>query len=157
MDPRTEAPKLVDLTADIVSAFVSHNSVPATELPDLIAKVYQSLGKVTSPEVVAPIEEKREPAVPIKKSITPNYLICLNDGRSFRSLKRHLRSSYNLSPEDYRKMWDLPPDYPMVAPAYAEARSQLAKKMGLGQAEALTGCLTAAGVRTCHQENSRPV
>jgi len=133
MDQDTGTPNFVELTSDIVSAFVSHNSVPATELPDLIAKVHQSLGKLVSPEVAAPVEEKREPAVSIKKSIAPDYLICLNDGRRFKSLKRHLRTAYNLTPDDYRKMWGLPPDYPMVAPAYAEARSQLAKKMGLGQ------------------------
>ncbi|MGO4678002.1 MucR family transcriptional regulator [Bosea sp. 2YAB26] len=133
MDQDTGTPNFVELTSDIVSAFVSHNSVPATELPDLIAKVQQSLGKLVSPEVAAPVEEKREPAVSIKKSIAPDYLICLNDGRRFKSLKRHLRTAYNLTPDDYRKMWGLPPDYPMVAPAYAEARSQLAKKMGLGQ------------------------
>lgn len=122
---------IVDLVAGIVSAFVSHNSVPTSELPALIASTHAALtglGKEQAPAV----EEKLVPAVPIKKSISPDFLICLEDGKKFKSLKRHLRTAYDLSPDQYRAKWGLPPDYPMVAPAYAEARSTLAKKMGLG-------------------------
>ncbi|WP_410050643.1 MucR family transcriptional regulator [Bosea sp. BH3] len=122
---------IVDLVAGIVSAFVAHNSVPTSELPALIASTHAALvglGKEQAPVV----EEKLVPAVAIKKSITPDHLICLEDGKKFKSLKRHLRSAYDLSPDQYRAKWGLPSDYPMVAPAYAEARSNLAKKMGLG-------------------------
>ncbi len=122
---------IVDLVADIVSAFVSHNSVPTAELPALIASTHAALlglGREQTPIV----EEKLVPAVSIKKSITPDFLVCLEDGKKFKSLKRHLRTAYDLSPDQYRAKWGLPPDYPMVAPAYAEARSNLAKKMGLG-------------------------
>jgi len=122
---------IVDLVAGIVSAFVSHNSVPTSELPALIASTHAALsglGKEQAPIV----EEKLVPAVPVKKSITPDFLICLEDGKKFKSLKRHLRTQYDMTPDQYRAKWGLPVDYPMVAPAYAEARSQLAKQMGLG-------------------------
>ena len=120
------------LTAHIVSAFVANNSVPATDLAELIATTHAALTGLGHP--VAPaVEEKVVPAVSVKKSITPEYLICLEDGKKFKSLKRHLRSAFDMTPEEYRAKWGLPPDYPMVAPAYAEARSQLAKSMGLGQ------------------------
>ena len=122
---------IVDLVAEIVSAFVSHNSVPTADLPALIASTHAALaglGKEDPPVV----EEKLVPAVPVKKSITPDFLICLEDGKKFKSLKRHLRTAFDMTPEQYRSKWSLPPDYPMVAPAYAEARSTLAKKMGLG-------------------------
>lgn len=124
----------IDLTASIVSAFVANNSVPASDLPGLIASTHAAIigldGKVAA-AVVEP--EKLVPAVSVKKSITPDFLICLEDGKKFKSLKRHLRTAYNMSPEEYRAKWSLPNDYPMVAPAYAEARSKLAKSMGLGQ------------------------
>jgi len=123
---------LVDLVAAIVSAFVAHNSVPTSELPALIASTHGALvnlGKVSA----APVEERPVPAVSIRKSISADYLICLEDGNKFKSLKRHLRTQYNMSPEEYRTKWGLPADYPMVAPSYAEARSKLAKSMGLGQ------------------------
>ena len=123
---------LIGLVADIVSAYVSNNSVPAVELPALIATTHAAISGLGTPP--APVAEERPtPAVSIKKSITPDFLICLEDGKKFKSLKRHLRTAYDMSPEDYRARWSLPPDYPMVAPAYAEARSSLAKKMGLGQ------------------------
>ncbi|MGY6251468.1 MucR family transcriptional regulator [Bosea thiooxidans] len=123
---------LIGLVADIVSAYVSNNSVPAADLPGLIATTHAAISGLGAPP--APIvEERPTPIVSIKKSITPEFLICLEDGKKFKSLKRHLRTAYNMSPEDYRTRWGLPPDYPMVAPAYAEARSTLAKKMGLGQ------------------------
>ncbi|MCU4178980.1 MucR family transcriptional regulator [Bosea sp. BH3] len=128
-----EGSDFIELTADIVSAYVSNNSVPASELPALISEVHSALSRVIGG--VAPVvqAEAPKPAIPVKKSITADYLICLEDGKKFKSLKRHLRTQYNMSPEQYREKWGLPPDYPMVAPNYAEARSQLAKKMGLGQ------------------------
>lgn len=123
---------LIGLVADIVSAYVSNNSVPAAELPGLIATTHAAISGLGIP--AAPVAEERPtPATSIKKSITPDFLICLEDGKKFKSLKRHLRTAYNMSPEEYRSRWGLPADYPMVAPAYAEARSTLAKKMGLGQ------------------------
>lgn len=120
------------LTADVVAAFVGNNSVPAAELPDLIAKVHGALLRLSTP-APAVVEEVLKPAVPVKKSVTPEFIICLEDGLKFKSLKRHLRTKYNMTPEEYRAKWGLPNDYPMVAPSYAEARSNLAKKMGLGQ------------------------
>lgn len=123
---------LIGMVTDIVSAYVANNSVPVSELPGLIASTHAAMSDLITPPAPAP-EEKAVPAVSIKKSITPDYLICLEDGKKFKSLKRHLRTSYGLSPEEYRTKWGLPSDYPMVAPAYAEARSNLAKKMGLGQ------------------------
>jgi predicted transcriptional regulator len=125
--------EFIELTADIVSAYVSNNSVPVSDLPALISDVHAALGRVGSG--VAPVvpAEAPKPAIPVKRSITADFLICLEDGKKFKSLKRHLRTQYNLSPEQYREKWGLPSDYPMVAPSYAEARSQLAKKMGLGQ------------------------
>ena len=122
----------IELAADIVSAYVSNNSVPASDLPALINDVHNALLRVTTG--VAPVvSESLKPAVPAKKSITNDYIICLEDGKKFKSLKRHLRTQYNMSPEEYREKWGLPSDYPMVAPNYAKARSQLAKQMGLGQ------------------------
>jgi predicted transcriptional regulator len=122
---------LIELTADIASAYVGNNSVTPNDLPNLIKGIYGALtGADTSLEKPA---EPQTPAVTIKKSITNDYLICLEDGRRFKSLKRHLRTNFNLSPEDYRAKWGLAMNYPMVAPAYAAARSNLAKQMGLGQ------------------------
>ena len=131
----TEASKsinYIELAADIVSAYVSNNTVPASDLPGLIHEVHQALQRVTNGSVPVVTEAPR-PAVPAKKSLTNDFIICLEDGKKFKSLKRHLRTQYNMSPEDYRDKWGLPPDYPMVAPNYAKARSQLAKQMGLGQ------------------------
>lgn len=122
----------IELAAEIVSAYVSNNSVPSTELPNLINEVYNALLRVGGPVAVTPVEAPK-PAVAIKKSITNDYIICLEDGKKFKSLKRHLRTQYGLSPEEYREKWGLPADYPMVAPNYATARSNLAKQMGLGQ------------------------
>lgn len=122
---------IVDLTAEIVSAYVGNNSVQSNELPDLIRNVHASLSGLSDG---AADTGELKPAVPIRKSITDEYLICLEDGKKFKSLKRHLRSRYDMSPEEYREKWNLPYDYPMVAPAYARQRSRLAKKMGLGQA-----------------------
>ena len=125
-------PDLVGITATIVAAFVSKNSVSSTELPALIAETHAALSRAAG-RPGAPVErEEAKPKVAVKKSVMPDYIICLEDGKKFKSLKRHLRTHYNLSPEAYREKWGLPHDYPMVAPNYAAARSQLAKKMGLG-------------------------
>ena len=129
MDDQSE---IIEMTTDIVSAYVGNNSVAASDLPTLIHAVHRALTGVTNPPEAAEPAPK-EPAVSIKKSITSEFLICLEDGRKFKSLKRHLRTKYNLSPEEYRAKWGLPKDYPMVAPSYAAARSNLAKQMGLGQ------------------------
>ena len=122
----------IELTAEIVSAYVSNNTVAAGEIPSLINQVHAALARVSGKSGDAPAEPLK-PAVSIKKSITPEYIICLEDGKKFKSLKRHLRTQYNMTPEQYRDKWDLNADYPMVAPNYAAARSQLAKQMGLGQ------------------------
>jgi predicted transcriptional regulator len=122
----------IDLTARIVSAYVGNNTTPASELPALIAQVHAALARVSGGQT-EPALLKPKPAVPVKKSLTSEYIVCLEDGKKFKSLKRHLRTQYNMSPEQYRDKWDLPPDYPMVAPNYAVTRSQLAKSMGLGQ------------------------
>jgi predicted transcriptional regulator len=124
--------QFIELATDIVSAYVSNNSVGAGDLPTLIKDVYGALSRVQNGEATAPTEAAK-PAVPVKKSITPDYIICLEDGKQFKSLKRHLRTQYGLSPEQYREKWNLAADYPMVAPNYAAARSKLAKQMGLGQ------------------------
>ncbi|ODT22366.1 MucR family transcriptional regulator [Aminobacter sp. Piv2-1] len=124
--------RLIELTADVVSAYVSNNPVPVAELPSLISNVHSALQQQTA----APAQEASEPqkpAVPIKKSVTPDYIICLEDGKQFKSLKRHLSTHHGLSPDEYRAKWGLPADYPLVAPNYAAARSALAKSMGLGR------------------------
>jgi len=124
----------IELAADIVSAYVSNNPVPANELSSLIQEVHTALLRVTSAAGVASASsEAQKPAIAVKKSLNSDYIICLEDGKKFKSLKRHLRTQYNMSPEEYREKWGLPPDYPMVAPNYAKARSNLAKQMGLGQ------------------------
>jgi predicted transcriptional regulator len=122
----------IQLTANIVSAYVSNNTVPSGEIPSLINQVYSALMRVSGGHASAPAEPLK-PAVSVKRSITPEYLVCLEDGKKFKSLKRHLRTQYDRTPEKYREKWGLPADYPMVAPNYAAARSQLAKQMGLGQ------------------------
>ncbi|WP_426434979.1 MucR family transcriptional regulator [Bradyrhizobium genosp. P] len=122
----------VELTASIVSAYLSNNPTQASDIPNLISQVHAALMRVSTGRADAPLEPAK-PAVSTKKSITPEYLVCLEDGKRFKSLKRHLRTQYNMTPEQYRDKWGLPADYPMVAPNYAVARSQLAKKMGLGQ------------------------
>jgi predicted transcriptional regulator len=127
-----DQPELIAMTAEIVASYVAANSVAAADVPALIQSVHKALAGAAAAGV-AEEPAVKEPAVPIKKSLTPDYLVCLEDGRRFKSLKRHLRSKYNLSPEDYRAKWGLPKDYPMVAPNYARARSDLAKQMGLGQ------------------------
>jgi predicted transcriptional regulator len=122
----------IELTANIVSAYVSNNSVPSAEIPNLIGQIHSALKRVSGGQMAAPAEPLK-PAVPVKRSVTPEYLVCLEDGMKFKSLKRHLRTRYGMTPDQYREKWNLPPDYSMVAPNYAAARSQLAKQMGLGQ------------------------
>ena len=121
---------LLDLTAQIVSAYVGNHTVKSSEIPDLIRTTYAGLKRVSDDE---PAKAGPEPAVPIEDSITDTHIICLEDGKPYQSLKRHLSVAYGLSPEEYREKWGLPPDYPMVAPAYARRRSELAKKSGLGR------------------------
>lgn len=133
----TAAANLAELTAEIVSAYVARNPVPASDLPSLLHSVHGALGQILSG---APAEEPKveelKPAVPIRKSITDDYLISLENGQKFKSLKRHLMTSYNMTPQQYRDKWGLPKDYPMVAPAYAKSRSALAKSLGLGRKSA---------------------
>ncbi len=122
---------LIGLTAEIVAAYVSKNALASSDLPAVIGDVHQALMRAAgNTEVVE--RDDLKPAVAVKKSVTPDYIICLEDGKKFKSLKRHLRTHYKMSPDEYRAKWQLPHDYPMVAPNYAAARSQLAKKMGLG-------------------------
>jgi predicted transcriptional regulator len=125
----------IELTASIVSAYVGNNPVPAAELPSLINQVHGALTRVSGNGAAPSVTEQApaKPAVSVKKSMTAEYLVCLEDGKRFKSLKRHLRTQYGMTPEQYREKWGLPADYPMVAPNYAVARSQLAKQMGLGQ------------------------
>ena len=124
--------EITTLTAEIVSAYVGHHSVAATDLPDLIAKVGKGLAGLGEAPA-EPEEEKPTPAVPIKRSVTPDYIICLEDGKKLKMLKRHLQTRYDMTPDEYRQRWGLKDDYPMVAPAYAATRSALAKKIGLGR------------------------
>jgi predicted transcriptional regulator len=128
----TPGKSFIDLTANIVSAYLSNNPTPASEIPALISEIHAALQRVSNGRTEVP-QEPAKPAVSVKKSVAPDYLVCLEDGKRFKSLKRHLRTQYNMTPEQYRDKWGLPADYPMVAPNYAVARSQLAKKMGLGQ------------------------
>ena len=128
----------VELTAEIVCAYVGNNAVPAAEIPALIKQVHAALADASNAAAQADAPAP-EPAVPVNRSITPDFLICLEDGKKFKSLKRHLRTSYNMTPEEYRDKWGLRPDYPMVAPNYAAERSKLAKKIGLGQGRRKAG------------------
>lgn len=128
---------LLRMTAEIVSAYVGQNALPAQQLPEVIHTVYVTLTGLQSGPVEVQAEPAR-PAVPIKKSVTPEYIVCLEDGKKLKMLKRHLRSTYDMTPDEYRAKWGLPPDYPMVAPNYAAQRSEFAKKIGLGRGEART-------------------
>ncbi|MBB6012292.1 MucR family transcriptional regulator [Aquamicrobium sp. NLF2-7] len=138
MDTADTFPKnidtLIELTADVVAAYVSNNPVPASELSNLIADVHAALGRVAGSASPEPLPvDKQKPAVNPKRSVHDDYIICLEDGKKFKSLKRHLMTHYNLTPEQYREKWGLDANYPMVAPSYAAARSELAKQMGLGR------------------------
>ncbi len=121
---------LLWLTEKIVSAHVGNNAMSSADLPNLISAVYAALDKVRTGAGTPPLPK---PAVPIKRSVTPNYIVCLEDGRKMKMLKRHLRTTFNMTPKEYRARWGLPPDYPMTAPNYAKARSEIAKKIGLGK------------------------
>jgi predicted transcriptional regulator len=121
---------LLSLTTEIVAAHVSNNTVAVGDLPHLINQVYQSLANIGKAPM--PTVEKPQPAVPVKRSVHADYIICLEDGKKLKMLKRHLKTAYNMTPDDYRERWSLPPDYPMVAPNYARQRSKLAKEIGLG-------------------------
>ena len=132
MSDTADGANFIGLTAEIVSAYVSNNTVASADIPALINHVHSALVRVSNGEG-QPSGEALKPAVPIKRSISPDYIVCLEDGKKFKSLKRHLRSQYSMTPEQYREKWGLPHDYPMVAPAYAKARSALAHQMGLGQ------------------------
>ncbi|MBS7539345.1 Ros/MucR family transcriptional regulator [Ancylobacter lacus] len=138
MSDSAENESYIELAADIVSAYVSRNSVAANDLPALLADVHGALARLSRGEA-EPEPEPLKPAVPPKKSVSPEFIVCLEDGKKFKSLKRHLRTQYNMTPEEYREKWGLPADYPMVAPNYAAARSALAKQMGLGQQRRRTG------------------
>jgi predicted transcriptional regulator len=131
-DNSGESSSFIELTANIVSAYVSNNPVPTADIPALIGQIHSALQRISGGQVAAPAEPQK-PAVPLKRSINPDHIVCLEDGLKFKSLKRHLRTRYNMTPDQYREKWALPPDYPMVAPNYAAARSQLARQMGLGQ------------------------
>src|SRR3982074_2661541 len=128
----TAGKNFIDLTANIVSAYLANNPTPAAEIPGPTSQIHAALLRVATGRTEAPLEPAK-PAVSVKKSMTPDYLICLEAGKRFKSLKRHLRTQYNMTPEQYRVKWSLPADYPMVAPNYAVARSALAKKMGPAQ------------------------
>ena len=124
--------ELVELSSEIVAAYVGHNALSTSDLPKLIADVYTALKSLGTSQPAAAAEQQK-PAVPVRRSITPDYLICLDDGKKFKSLKRHLMTHHNLTPQQYREKWGLPPDYPMVAPNYSATRSSLAKNSGLGR------------------------
>lgn len=130
MSDEIDRETLLELTSDIVSSFVSNNALATEDITPLINEVYKALSSA-GVETLS-IEDRPQPAVPIKRSITPDFLICLEDGKKLKMLKRHLKTAYNMTPEQYRERWGLPPDYPMVAPSYAEKRSKLAKDIGLG-------------------------
>lgn len=130
MPESNNANELLALTTEIVSSHVANNTVSLNDLPQLIQQVYATLASIGGAPATA--GERPQPAVPIKKSVTPDYIVCLEDGRKLKMLKRHLKTAYELTPEDYRERWGLPADYPMVAPNYAKQRSSLAKKIGLG-------------------------
>lgn len=137
-----EEDTIVQLTAEIVSAYVSNNSIRREDLAALIGDVHSALRQ--APAAAEVPAEPQEPAVPIRRSITPDYIVCLEDGKKFKSLKRHLRTDHDMSPDEYRAKWNLRSDYPMVAPNYAKARSELARSMGLGQKRAAAAAAQAA-------------
>ena len=130
MSVESESTELLGLTSSIVASHVSKNNVPVGDLSELINQVYRALASLGKPTAI--VTDKREPAVPVKKSVFPDYIVCLEDGKRLKMLKRHLQNAYGLTPEQYRERWNLPADYPMVCPNYARTRSTLAKKSGLG-------------------------
>ena len=130
MDDAEQLNDLLALTTEIVAAHVSNNTIALGDLPQLINQVYSSLANIGTPPVEPAV--RPQPAVSVKKSVQPDYIVCLEDGKKLKMLKRHLKTAFNMTPEEYRERWDLPPDYPMVAPNYASQRSRLAKEIGLG-------------------------
>ena len=137
--------KVLELAAQIVAAYVGNNVVAPSDIPRLIADVHRSLEAIAAGLGAKDVTPELKPAVNARKSITPDYLICLEDGKKFKSLKRHLRTEYDMSPDQYRAKWGLPPDYPMVAPNYSEARSRLAKSIGLGRKAAVAPVVVRRG------------
>jgi predicted transcriptional regulator len=155
MDKDTPSPhtNILELTADMVAAFLSKNKIPVLDVPSVIKEVHATLSSVASGKS-GPEPQILKPAVPIKNSVKSDYIICLEDGKKFRTLKRHLRRAFNMSPEEYRKKWGLKHDYPMVAPAYAARRSQLAKSMGLGSARLGVGKATGGAAKLTATQNA---
>lgn len=135
--PTPKSDDLLKLASDIVAAYVSNNPIPVSEVPGMIKSVHATLGGLT-PGMPSEAPSAQKPAVPIKKSVTPEYIVCLEDGKKLKMLKRYLRSRYSLNPDEYRAKWGLPADYPMVAPNYAAQRSEFAKKIGLGRTAPVT-------------------
>ncbi len=129
--PAVDNEELMRMTTDIVASFLTHNSVPAESVPDMIKSVYATMKEISGGE--SKPEPKAKPAVPVSKSVTEDYIVCLEDGKKLKMLKRYLRSQYDMSPDDYRRKWGLPADYPMVAPNYSKRRSEFAKEIGLGR------------------------
>jgi len=124
--------QVLELTAKVLAAYVGHNSVSSSELPALMASIYQNFSRLGGPATAT--ESRPDPAVPVRRSVAPEYIVCLEDGKKLKMLKRHLKTAYNMTPDQYRERWNLPADYPMVAPNYAKQRSKLAKQIGLGTA-----------------------
>ena len=135
----TKETDLIKVAADIVSSYVSHNAVAQEDLPTLIESIHRTLKSIQASDTGQEVGDGLMPAVPVEESVTDDYIVCLEDGERFKSLKRHLRTRYNMTPEEYRQRWGLPANYPMVAPNYAQTRSNLAKQMGLGQKRSLDG------------------
>lgn len=157
MSESVDNSEYIRITADIVSAFVGNNAVRTSELPTLIDTVHATLLKATETKAAEPVSVSKPPAVSVKKSITDEYLICLEDGKKFKSLKRHLSTAFNMSPDDYRAKWGLGREYPMVAPAYASARSSLARQMGLGRKREGADRATADVVSMNHHVNDETI
>ena len=150
--PKMAEEELLRMTADVVAAYVSNNTLPTAQLAEVINAVYNSL-KSLEGQAAEPQPEPLKPAVAIRKSVTPDYLVCLEDGKKLKMLKRHLRSTYNMTPDEYRAKWGLPADYPMVAPNYAEQRSEFAKKIGLGRGAGRQSARRSAGERAAPRNN----
>jgi len=151
--PKVAEEELLRMTADVVAAYVSNNALPTAQLAEVINSVYNSL-KSLEGQPTEPQQEPLKPAVPIRKSVTRDFLICLEDGKKLKMLKRHLRSTYNMTPDEYRAKWGLPMDYPMVAPNYAEQRSEFAKKIGLGRGAGRQSARRSAGARAAPRSNA---
>ena len=150
--PKVAEEELLRMTADVVAAYVSNNTLPTAQLAEVINAVYNSL-KSLEGQGAEPQPEPLKPAVAIRKSVTPDFLVCLEDGKKLKMLKRHLRSTYNMTPDEYRAKWGLPADYPMVAPNYAEQRSEFAKKIGLGRGAGRQSARRSAGERAAPRNN----